>query len=567
MSFSTGLLNLFRINATEYLSEKTIFNRYFLWIGLFAAILIVSCTSRHKYDNKKIFRYNEASNIMTLDPAFARDQAHIWVCNQLYNGLVQLDENLDVQPSVSTSWEISEDGLIYVFHLRNDVFFHRDKVFGGKKRKVIAGDFVFSFRRLADPATASPGAWVLSPVAHVNNQLAVSAPNDTILVIELDRPFPPFLSILSMQYCSVLPHEAIESYKNEFRKHPVGTGPFYLKNWEENIKMVLRKNEDYFEKKNNVRLPLIDAVAITFVEDKMTAFLEFTKGNLDFLSGIYPSYKDELLSRKGALRKKYSDRFRMISVPYLNTEYLGILVDTSLPVVRDNPLKELRLRQAVSYGFDREKMIRFLRNGIGIPGNKGIIPKGMPAFDEKASYGYAYDPDKSRELISQLKEEGYPLEGVKLVTTSDYLDLCKFVQAQLNEVGLSIEIEVVPPAVAIELRAHSRVNFFRASWIADYPDEENYLSLFYSENFAPDGPDYTHYANPVFDSLFERAYLENDRQKRSRMYRAMDSLVMTEVPVIILYYDEAVRFVNKRVKGMKVNPINLLDLKTVDITE
>ena len=530
-------------------------------------MFLFSCVSRHKYEDKKIFRYNEASDIMTLDPAFARDQAHIWVCNQLYNGLVQLDENLEVQPSVAKSWEISKDGLTYVFHLRNDIFFHRDKVFGGKKRKVVAADFVFSFRRLADPATASPGAWVLSPVARADDQLAVSTPNDTTLIIELARPFPPFLSILSMPYCSVLPHEAVEFYKSEFRKHPVGTGPFYLKNWEENIKMVLRKNEDYFEKKNNVRLPLIDAVAITFVEDKMTAFLEFTKGNLDFLSGIYPSYKDELLSRKGELRKKYTEKFRMISVPYLNTEYLGILVDTSLPVVRENPLKELRLRQAVSYGFDREKMIRFLRNGIGIPGNKGIIPKGMPAFDEKASYGYVYDPDKSRELIRQLKEEGYPLEGVKLVTTSDYLDLCKFVQAQLDEVGLTIEIEVVPPAVAIELRAHSRVNFFRASWIADYPDEENYLSLFYSKNFAPDGPDYTHYANPVFDSLFEKAYLENDRLKRSRMYREMDSLVMTEAPVVILYYDEAVRFVNKRIKGMKVNPINLLELKTVEISD
>ena len=528
-------------------------------------ISLVSCNRHHYNEEKKIFRYNEASGIMTLDPAFARDQAHIWVCNQLYNGLVQLDERLDVQPSIAKSWEVSEDGLTYVFHLRNDIFFHKDEVFRGDRRKVIADDFVFSFQRLADPATASPGAWVLSPVAREDNRLAVSAPNDTTLVIQLTRPFPPFLSILAMQYCSVLPREALEFYKNDFRKHPVGTGPFYLKNWEENIKMVLRKNEDYFEKKNGGRLPLIDAVAITFVEDKMTAFLEFTKGNLDFLSGIYPSYKDELLSRKGALRKKYTDRFRMISVPYLNTEYLGILVDTSLQIVKENPLKERRLRQAISYGFDREKMIRFLRNGIGIPGNKGMIPKGMPAYDEQANYGYAYDPDKSRELLRQLKDEGYPLEGVKLVTTSDYLDLCKFVQAQLDEVGLPMEIEVVPPAVAIELRAHSRVNFFRASWIADYPDEENYLSLFYSKNFAPDGPDYTHYANPVFDSLFEKAYLENDRQKRSQMYRAMDSLVMTGAPVVILYYDEAVRFVNKRVKGMKVNPVNLLDLKTIDI--
>lgn len=108
------------------------------------------------------------------------------------------------------------------------------------------------------------------------------------------------------------------------------------------------------------------------------------------------------------------------------------------------------------------------------------------------------------------------------------------------------------------------MNFFRASWIADYPDEENYLSLFYSKNFAPDGPNYTHYANSRFDKLFEQAYLENDRKKRSELYRVMDSIVMSDAPVVVLYYDEAVRFLNKEVKGMRVNPINLLDLKEVD---
>jgi len=529
-----------------------------------AALTVTSCRQHQKYAGKKIFRYNEASGIKTLDPAFARDQAHIWVCNQLYNGLVQLDEQLNVIPSIAHTWEISEDGLTYVFHLRSDVFFHADEVFRGKDRKVTAADFVYSFNRLASPETASPGAWVLSSVARHNAELAIETPDDSTLIVHLKKPFPPFLSILSMQYCSVLPHEAVEFYKSNFRKHPVGTGPFYLQNWEENIKMVLRKNDRYFERIDGVQLPFLDAVSITFVEDKMTAFLEFTKGNLDFMSGIYPSYKDELLNRSGELRAKYSDKFCMISAPYLNTEYLGILVDTTLNIVKENPLCDLRLRRAINYGFDRKKMIRFLRNGIGIPGNKGMIPKGMPGYDKDASYGYSYEPDKSRELLRQMRDEGYLPKGVKLITTSDYLDLCKFVQAQLNEVGLQLEIEVVPPAVAIELRAHSRVNFFRASWIADYPDEENYLSLFYSENFAPEGPNYTHYTNPEFDALFEQAYLEIDRQRRNELYSAMDSIVMSDAPVVVLYYDEAVRFVNKRVIGMHVNPINLLDLKIVD---
>ena len=296
----------------------------------------------------------------------------------------------------------------------------------------------------------------------------------------------------------------------------------------------------------------------------MTTFLEFTKDNLDFLSGIYPSYKDELLNREGELRAKYKDRFNMISVPYLNTEYLGILVDTSLAIVKDNPLNEKKLRQAINYGFDRKKMIRYLRNGIGIPGTKGIIPPGMPASVQIVTYGYDYNPDLSRKLINELKQHHVDLEAFKLVTTSDYIDLCKFVQSQLKEIGLQLEIEVVPPAVAIELRAQSRVNFFRASWIADYPDEENYLSLFYSHNFAPDGPNYTHFFNEEFDRLYEEALLENDRVHRLKLYSKMDSIVMEEAPVIILYYDEVIRFVQKNVVGMTANPVNMLNLKTVD---
>lgn len=547
-------------------------NRYLIasFISLIAIwlLLLTACFRLNNENNgKKIFRYNEAAGIMTLDPAFARDQAHIWVSNQLYNGLVQLDDELNIEPCIAKSWEISDDGKEYTFHLRTDIFFHQDQVFNGQERKVIADDFVYSLKRLAEPATASPGSWVMVKVARQNNALAIKAENDSTLIIILENPFPPFLSILSMQYCSVLAHEVVDFYKDEFRKHPVGTGPFYLQHWEENIKLVLRKNDHYFEKVDGNKLPFLDAVSITFVEDKMTAFLEFTKESLDFLSGIYPSYKDELLDRNGELRSRYKDRFNMISVPYLNTEYLGILVDTSLDNVLNSPLENKKLRQAINFGFDRGKMIRYLRNGIGIPGTKGVIPKGMPAFSADVNYGYDYYPDKSRKLLAELIEKGANLETITLVTTSDYIDLCKFVQSQLKEIGLHIEIEVVPPAVAIELRAQSRVSFFRASWIADYPDEENYLSLFYSENFAPNGPNYTHFANDEFDQLFQSAYLENDRKKRNNLYREMDSIVMEEAPVVILYYDEVVRFVQKNIKGMTVNPVNMLNLKMVDKTE
>jgi len=171
--------------------------------------------------------------------------------------------------------------------------------FSNLTRKVIANDFVYSFNRILNPKTASPGAWVLSNVVKTNNKYAFDAINDSTLSITIKQSFPPFLGILSMKYCSVLPYEAVEYYGADFRRHPVGTGPFKLQSWIENIKLVLRKNPTYFEKEGGNQLPYLDGVAVSFLIDKMTAFMEFVKGNFDLISGIDASYKDELLNRSG----------------------------------------------------------------------------------------------------------------------------------------------------------------------------------------------------------------------------------------------------------------------------
>jgi len=541
--------------------------RLFYYLAFVMMLGLTACHHEsHQHANKEIFRYNEATGLVNLDPAFARDQAHSWVCNQLYNGLVQLDDSLHVRPSIARHWIVSADGKTYTFYLRKDVYFHTDSVFHGKKRRVVAADFVYSLRRLASPKTASPGAWVLDNVVDSPAGKAVSALNDSVLQIKLKHAFPPFLGMLSMPYCSVVPWEAVLKYGEDFRKHPVGTGPFFLKNWVENIKMVLQKNPDYFEFDHGHRLPYLDAISIRFLIEKMSAFMEFAKGNLDFLSGLAPAYKDELLTRDGKLRGKYRKNFYMLKSPYLNTEYLGILVDTSLKVAQESPLKNIAIRKAINYGFDRVKMIKFLRNGIGIPGTKGIIPPGLPAFDSTSSYGYDYQPKKARRL---LHDAGYslsnPIPPITLSTTADYVDLCKFVQSQLNDVGFDIRLNVIPNGSLRSLKAQSKLPFFRASWIADYPNEENYLSLFYSKNFTPQGPNYTHFSSPTFDALYKKSALLRKESQRRKIYRQMDSLMMTQSPVVILYYDEAVRFVAKRVKGMHMNPINMLNLKRVRI--
>ncbi len=470
-----------------------------------------------------------------------------------------------IKKTSAKSWEVSPDGLNYTFHLRNDVFFINDDAFDKKTgRKAVANDFVYSFNRLLDDKIASPGAWVLAQVKKENNENSFVAPNDSTLIIRLKTPFPPFLGLLSMQYCSVVPNEAVEKYGADFRKHPVGTGPFKLGMWKEGVKLVMLRNEHYFETGPDGPLPYLDAVAVTFIVDKQSAFLEFIKRNLDFISGIDASYKDELLTSNGDLRQKYSPEINLTKQPYLNTEYLGILVDTNFKAASESPLKLKLVRQAVNYGFDRVKMMRYLRNNIGIAGTAGFVPAGIPWFDQKQVEGYHYDPDKAMHLLSKA---GFPggkgLPPITLTTNASYLDLCKFIQSQLGEIGINIKIDVTPPATLREMIAHSKVSFFRGSWIADYPDAENYLSVFYTPNFCPAGPNYTHFSSASFDKIYNESLHKNNDSLRGLKYMQMDRILIEEAPVVVLYYDEVLRFSRKNISGLGSNPLNLLNLKQV----
>ena len=547
--------------------------------------LAAGCSQRHDdEENLAIFKYNESAGILTLDPIYAKDLPHIWACNQVFNSLVAFDDKMNLVPMVAKSWDISDDGKTYTFHLRDDVRFHEDTCFyvgtafrqaqrpsqvevpepvegpTAKSRSVTAQDFVYSFNRVVDKSLNSPGLWIFSSVKHDDDHYAFTALDDTTFQIELSKPFPPFLGILSMTYASVVPHEAVEYYGDDFRSHPVGTGPFKFQYWKENVKLVFRKNPNYFEyDAAGERLPYIDAVSISFLIDKQVAFLEFIKGKFDFMSGIDARYKDELLTYDGNLRKKYEDKIELITEPYLNTEYFSFFID---PNDELGPERAKALRQAVSLCIDREKMLRYLRNGIGEPGTGGMIPVGLPGHS--STIGYGYDLKRAQRLVAENHLEGHLLQ---LSTVADYADIGKFVQSQVEQIGLQCKMEVMPPATMRSMRSNGSLPFFRSSWVADYPDAENYLSLFVSSNFAPSGPNYCHYTNPKYDKLFDKALLCNDLEQRAAYYTEMDSLMMQDAPVVVLFYDEVLRFVNKRVKDMGSNPTNLLDLRRVKIID
>jgi len=545
------------------------FTKYIYSSCFFVTLLIVfvSCSGdKQQKDERTVFNYNEMAGITSMDPASANNTEDIWAVNQVFNGLVQLNDSLEVVPCIAKKWQISEDGLMYTFTLRNDVCFHDNICFEkGKGRKVTAKDFVISFNRLYDSRVSS----AVSLLSNIDRSEKTSykgflATSDSTFVIYLKEPFSAFLSVLTMKYFSVIPHEAADYYGQDFRRNPVGTGPFKFKLWEEGTKLVLLKNENYFEFDGSKRLPYLDAVTISFVKDRETAFMELLNGKYDMLSGADAFNINEVLDKSGNLKPLYANKFNLQKQTFLKTDYFGILIDESIDIVKKSPLRIKALRQAINYGFDREKLVKFFRNNIGYPATVGFIPNGMPSFDDKKVKGYNYNPDKVRQLLI---EAGYPegknLPEITLHTTDNYSEQTEFIQSQLAENHIKVKISVDKPVVLRQAVASCEYNFFKKSWVADYADEENFMNLFYSKNFAPIGANYTHYKNDEFDGLFEKAVREQNREEKNKLYQQMDQLLMEDAVVVPLYYDQIIRLVQKNIKGLTTNPMNLLNLKKV----
>jgi len=519
---------------------------------IFAIIVIIfiSCENS-KVNSENIFRYNEYSNISSLDPVFSSTLRNIWPCNQIFNGLVRMDNNLNVVPDIAETWTVSADKKTYTFKLKNGIYFHESEFFeNGQSRNVNAYDFEYSFNRLIDSDVASPGAWVM------NNVESFEAINDSIFEIHLDNEFNSFLEILTMKYCSVVPKEVVQSLGNSFSKKPIGTGPFKFKRWDENIKLVLVKNENYHEfDKSGKRLPYLDAISTRFIPDKKSEFMEFLSGNLDFISSPENTIIDQIFNFDGNLNENLKDEYSLSKSPYLNTEYIGFNTSTNLE-------KDILLRKAINYAIDREKMMKFLRKNIGYPAVSGLVPNGL----NNDFYSDRYF--KNTELANKYLDEYKKINNIDnisldLTTDAQYLDILEFIQSELKSLGIDLKINITPPSILRQGKATGKFNIFRASWIADYANPENYFSLFYSKNYTPYGPNYTFFQNEEYDKLYEQTLSLNKKDELNKIYEKLEEIINEFSPIIPLYYDMSVRLKQKNIFGLKNNPLNILDLKTV----
>ncbi len=578
---------------------------------------ITGCQNVDKYSNYQIFNYNEDASVTTLDPAYARSQSEIWLVSQLYNGLIDLDSNLKPVPGIAKKWSVEDGGKRIRFTLKKNIRFCIPSVNNSSKetlveRVVRAEDVVASLQRVANPANSSPGLWIFANVDTVL-QHAFVAVDDSTVDVNLLKPQASLISLFATNYCFIMPAELAVKDKGYVARNPMGTGPFYLRRWEEEIQLVMRKNPYYHEKDSKgVSLPYLDAVNVSFVKNKQTAFMQFVAGKYDFFNGLEGSFKDELITQDAQLKPKYAQRFKLLVTPFLNTEYIGCYIDPQAP--QSAWLRNENFRNALHWAIDKKRLVKFIRNGLGTPAYGGFVPdvimpkdplKGNPLvanspviLEKLEERSNPYRPENMRDsALKYLRLSGYlgtkiggsgsglrqaPIgnlprgnsnsnidaisgssEDRKLVltTTTEYLDMAIFLQKSWEEIGVKVDIDIQTGAMLRQKRNEGQLQLFRGSWIADYPEAESYLACFYSKYWSPNGPNYTHYLNPAFDALFEQV----EQGGNPEAVVKANAMVKQSAVVFPLYYDKSLRLYQNWVSGLGNDANNRLILKKVKV--
>lgn len=524
---------------------------------IFITISFCNCTNTNsEISESETFRYNQIGGLESLDPAFAKNLSIMWNVRFLYNTLVEVDSQLNIIPSLAKSYYISDDRLSYTFIIRDDVYFHDHPLFpNGKGRKMTAHDIAYSFDRIIAPRTASSGAWIFH--GRVADKNPFFAKDDTTFQIQLNAPFGPFLEILSMPYCSVVPKEIVEHYGSDFRNNPCGTGPFQFKAWDEGNVLLLHRNPNYWETDEaGNALPYLKAVKVSFNESRAMELLLLKENKLDFINGIDGSIKDIVLTKDGQLKPEQVEYMNLTKRPYLNTEYIGILQQNNQNKLLENP----KIRRAINIGIDRQKIVTYFRNGAAIPANAGFTPSLMPGMEGRKAV-YLYNPQLAAQIIAEeTKNMIGQLPPITLSTPESHADMCNFIAQQLVDIGLPVKVQVLQAGILRQMMSQQQVDVFKAQWIADYPDAETYLAFFYSQLPAP--PNYTRYDNNTFDKLYNQSIGESIEQRHST-YRMMDSIITNTDPIIPLFYDVMLHFTRKEIIGLKANPMNIIDIKRV----
>lgn len=532
-------------------------------------------------------RLNEVEAFKTLNPIGVNEIIGVHIGTQMLEGLVKFNQNdLSIKPAIAYRWETNTNQTEWTFHIQPNVFFHNDACFpDGKGRMVTANDIKLCFDKLctADAANAQFDVTFKDRVKGANEAFSssksgkdiavsgINVINDSTLKITLTRPFAGFLNVLAMPGCWIYPQEALAKYGQDIRIHPVGTGPFYLEALKEGEFVAMKKNPQYYGvDKHGNKLPYLDKVHYSFIREKKAEILEFKSGNLDMIYRLPVEIFHEIMGDLANAKERKTD-FQILSSPAFTSYYFGF--NCTLPVFQK---KEVRL--AFNHAIDRHKIVDFTIQGEGTSADYGMVPYveafENSGYDFKAINGYVFDVAKAKEY---LKKAGYPdgkgFPKITLQINSGGGDrniiIAEVIKKMLEEnLNIEIDINTVPFAEHIDQIASNKTELFKYSWIADYPDPESFLTLFYGKHIPKNNTEKSfinmfRYNNKRFDSIFEASYSEADIKKRYQLLTQAEQCVLNDAPFMPIFYDENFRLEQPYVANFPENALNHIDLTDV----
>ncbi|HUA36411.1 MAG TPA: ABC transporter substrate-binding protein [Candidatus Binataceae bacterium] len=483
-----------------------------------------------------VLQIADSDDIPTLDPALGYDTVS-WTFEQaIFDTLLRYgDDNIDLEPDLATSWEAAPDAQTFTFHLRRDARFSNG-------RTVTSDDFRFGIERVLDPATRSRGMeyyrgivgaddFAAHRVAHVNG---IETPDAWTVIFHLAKPDPIFPHKIAMPFASAVPREEALKWGDDFSRHAVGSGAFMLKQWLSGERLVLVRNPYYFEK----GLPRLDAIVDSLGVTSDLQWFRYEAGDLDVVSDIPPAEFPYVMK---------TPRLRALTLhkATVTTRYLGMNCQM-------RPFTDVRVRQAMSYEIDRQKLIALL-NGRGLVAH-GVMPPNLPGFDPKLA-GYDHDPGKARALLEQAGLGGGFSFELWMRADPTLLMLGQSVQQDLAEVGVHADLKPVAWGPFLEaVREPHTAQAFMSGWEADFPDPENFLNALLSRDQWGSNND-SFYYNADFQRLIDEAKDVTDLPQRYAIYDQAEKIAVADAPWVFLYYPVSYAIRQPWVNDYVLNPM------------
>jgi len=566
-------------------------------IALTAALALTAGCTKKADENDNTLNVVLIEQVKGLDPMAANDQYSGMVVENIYERLYHyhyLKRPFTLEPMLAEAMpEVTDNGLTVTIKLKKGVKFQDNACFpGGKGRELVADDFIYSFRRLADPRNVSEGFWILDGKIRGLNAWAAAvkakkadyktpieglqAPDQHTLVIKLTQPYYQLPYVLAMGYSSAVPREAVEKYGAEFLNNPVGTGPFMLakaSDWIRGSKITLKRNPNWRGEKYpsdgdagdqaaglladaGKSLPFTDTLVFTETPEEQPRWQNFAKGNTDYV-WIPSDNFDSVVKDGKAIPEWAAKGLKLDITDAVEITYVGM--NQKDPILGKN--KELR--HALSLAIDVPDAIKKFQNGMAIQA-QGPIPPGVDGYDPnfKNPYG-AVNIEKAKELLAKA---GYPggkgLPELALTGLADSKSRQKAENyvSQWAKLGVKVKIDAATWPQFLEKVKKSEVQLFQAAWGADYPDAQNFLALFYTKNMSPGSND-TNFSNPEFDKLYEKALTLPPGSERTALYQRMRDIVVEESPWIFSMTRKYYRAYHGWLNNFKYNEIDYDFLK------